>query len=109
MKRKLLAFLVCLCLMDLNLLGQARVSTISGIVSDFTTNQPLADVNVYFLNRQTGTITQSNGSFSIRIKSVPTVLFFSHIGFEVQQVAIDSIPDILRNVLLNCSSKSSKL
>ncbi len=55
--------------------------TITGVVSDAATNNPLPGVNVTVKGSQTGTITNLEGSYSISIPS-GAILVFSFIGYE---------------------------
>lgn len=57
--------------------------TISGIVVDEQTQQPLSDVSVFFDNSTTGTLTATNGSFEIQIPpGNKSSLIFSIYGYE---------------------------
>ena len=62
--------------------------TISGIVVD-ESNSPLPFVNVIVRNTTVGTITDDDGSFTIRLKKNKSRLEFSFLGFEalVKQVS----------------------
>src|SRR5690606_9323831 len=57
--------------------------TISGIVVDEKTQQPLSNVSVFFDNSTTGTLTATNGSFKIQIPpGNKSSLIFSFYGYE---------------------------
>ena len=61
------------------LIGQ----TISGIVTDAKTGQPIETASVYFDNTTIGTVTNSEGYFSIDYTdAVRSTLVISYLGFE---------------------------
>ena len=64
---------------------------ISGTVLDQETKRPLESVSIQIKNAQTGSITNSQGSFTLRTKSkFPITLVFSSIGFQQQEFEIKS-------------------
>ncbi|MEP3838365.1 MAG: SusC/RagA family TonB-linked outer membrane protein [Algibacter sp.] len=54
---------------------------ITGTVTDGVTNMPLVGANVIVKGTTTGTITDFDGKFSIKVNSLPATLVFSSIGF----------------------------
>lgn len=71
--------------------GQAR--TISGIVVD-RDGGPLPGVTVVAKGTTAGTITDTNGKYSLNIKSGVTTLVFSFVGMETQEISIGSQSEI---------------
>lgn len=63
---------------------------ISGTVTDATDNSPLVGVSVIVKGTQTGTLTNSEGNFSLEVKNSDAVLMFSYFGFENQETTVGS-------------------
>lgn len=69
-----------------SLWAQEEVSeyiTISGVVKDRRSEKQLGDVNIYVSGTNTGTITNEEGFFTLKMrkKTVPQILEISHIGY----------------------------
>jgi len=68
--------------------GQNTVS-VSGKVVESESNEPLIGVNILVKGKVIGTITDTNGNFTLQISQPPPhTLVFSMIGFASQEVAI---------------------
>lgn len=88
----------CLCLF-LSLMvikeGKAEASTkysppeiaISGLVKD-ASGEPLPGVSILERGTSNGTVTDIDGKFSLSVNSSESVLFFSFIGFESQEITV---------------------
>jgi hypothetical protein len=74
----------------LSALSQNKSQNISGYVYDNGNNAPLIGVNIYIGGTQTGTTTNSDGFFSLKIKKFPVQLFFSYLGYELTQYMVKS-------------------
>lgn len=66
--------------------------TVSGKVQDGT-GQPLPGVTVKIKDTNLATVTDSKGSFSITAPDDKTIVVFSFIGFETQELAAKDIPN----------------
>lgn len=62
--------------------------TITGVVVDKTTGETLPSVAVMVKGTTTGTATDINGKFSIKVPSRKSVLVFSYVSFEKQEVTV---------------------
>ncbi len=71
-------------LISLGLSAQSRI--VKGVVTD-EAGEPLIGVGVVIDGTVTGTVTEADGSFQIRVKD-KDVLVFSYIGFKTQRVAV---------------------
>jgi TonB-dependent starch-binding outer membrane protein SusC len=69
-----------------NVFAQSR--TVSGTVKDNVSGELIPGVSVIVKNTSTGTITDSDGKFSIEVSSDQDVLVFSFVGYSKQEVAI---------------------
>lgn len=65
-----------------------QTETISGIVSDIKTNEPLPGVSIRVMGTTNGTTTNLDGAFSFSVSS-SSELQFSFIGYETQTIAIN--------------------
>lgn len=67
---------------------QQTKRTITGTVVTGDTNEPAVGATVYLRNSTTGTITDTDGKFSITVEGLGGVLDFSYIGYKSQEVAL---------------------
>lgn len=80
----LLCFLLTFSLHDL--LAQSK--TITGHVTDASTNEALPGVNILAKDSQIGTVSDAAGNFSITAPSGTTILVFSSIGYQTTEITI---------------------
>ena len=66
----------------------AQAITISGVVTEATSGQPVPGVNVLVKGTQTGTITDVEGKYSLQNVQPGAVLVFSFIGYESTEVVV---------------------
>lgn len=87
MKRLIILITIMFC--ALSLVAQTTV-TVSGVVKNRYNNRALEYVNVYVPGTHIGTITNSDGEFSIKIPNqyLPAKIEFSHLGFQSQQLDV---------------------
>jgi TonB-linked SusC/RagA family outer membrane protein len=71
--------------------------SVSGTVTDIS-GSPLPGVTVAILGTSTGTITDANGSYTLRNISENTILIFSFVGMRPQQVTVGNQTNI--NIVL---------
>ena len=67
---------------------QAVEKTISGIVTDESTNEPLPGVNILAKGTSTGTVTDVEGNYRLTVGDEVTALVFSSIGYETVEEII---------------------
>jgi len=89
MKFKTIFFILC-CL---NQLAWAQRSTISGIVREKGSNEPIPGVNVIEKGTSKGTVTNLDGGFSLEIDK-GSILIFSFIGMTTQEMQPDSLSKV---------------
>jgi TonB-linked SusC/RagA family outer membrane protein len=63
-------------------------NTVSGIVTDAKTGEPLAGVNILVINTTSGTFTDSTGHYSLTLPTKKDTLRFSFIGYKTRRVPI---------------------
>lgn len=77
---------ILLLLISNSVYSQER--TITGVVMDASTNEPILGVNVLLKASSRGVSTDINGSYSINIESPSDVLKFSFMGYEPQEIVV---------------------
>ncbi|MFY0599229.1 MAG: carboxypeptidase-like regulatory domain-containing protein [Cyclobacteriaceae bacterium] len=82
-------FIVATFAYSLESKGQSS-NELNGIVLDESGKDPIANANIYLKGSHLGTISNSDGKFSIKIPKdyLDGVLVFSSIGFDVLEIAI---------------------
>ncbi len=81
----------------------AQQSTIKGIVTDASTNEPLPGVNILEKGTTNGTITDFNGEYSVRVSQNDAELVYSFLGFQSQTLKISGQTTI--NVILKSDNQ----
>src|SRR5699024_8999918 len=69
--------------------AQSSGVTVSGIVSN-PSNVPLIGVSIRIQSTQSGTITNTSGSYELDVPELGDTLVFSYLGYESQKVAVGS-------------------
>jgi TonB-linked SusC/RagA family outer membrane protein len=67
---------------------QAQTRQISGTITSAEDNSPMPGVAVLAKGTNVGSITDENGKYSINLPSGSTVLIFSFVGFEPQEITV---------------------
>ncbi|MCO6496175.1 MAG: TonB-dependent receptor [Chitinophagaceae bacterium] len=80
-------FILCMLLMFSSVVAFSQTKRITGTVMG-QEGQPLPDVSVVVKGTQTGTVTNAEGYYAIDVKPGATVLVFSSVGSETQEVVI---------------------
>ncbi len=88
-----------LILLALPVLSQDRIF-VDGKVADAQTGEPIPFTNIHFKERMTGTITNSDGSFSINTGSIPDTLIISSVGYIRKRIPITKYENYHLNIKL---------
>lgn len=94
-----LAFLLMLCFSCAGLLAQTR--TIEGVISNEEDGQPLIGASVSIKGTTIGSITDSNGKYSIQVNSAQDILVYSYVGYITEEVAVGNQSTINLTLSLN--------
>lgn len=87
MREKLLLLLFTALCGYSPLLKAQNLETVSGMVKD-AQGKPLQNVSVRPVASKTGTTTDENGHFSMKLKSLDVVMEFSYVGFRLQKIKL---------------------
>ncbi len=85
--------LLLLCTMPCLVFGQ---STLSGVVLDRQSGEPMPFATVYQNGTTKGTITDNDGLFELHGVKFPTTLVFSFVGYKTQVLELDRDPGALK-------------
>ena len=84
-KNSLISGFIILC----GVIGVYAQTSISGKVTDGVSSDPLAGVNIIVKGRVLGTITDTNGNFSLTVNDAPPLtLVLSFVGYRSQEIDI---------------------
>jgi hypothetical protein len=86
---KKIKYLLAICLVFYSIAGFGQF-TITGIVIDSTTRDPLPGASVYCQNTTLGTITNKQGEFSLELKSGGYELIISYTGYQTNTIRISN-------------------
>ncbi|HYC86135.1 MAG TPA: TonB-dependent receptor [Chryseosolibacter sp.] len=101
MKKVLLLMLVFVLAFAPPMLAQERAVT--GVVNDKSDGSPVAGVSVVVKGTSSGTITDSDGRFSLQVPPSATTLVFSFVGYSTQEVPIPASNTVTVNLVSNVS------
>lgn len=91
---KILFFLVCgLLFSSMQIKASPHEQVVKGIVTD-EVDIPLPGVSVTLKGTTTGTITDQDGAYTITVKNESSVLQFSYIGFDAQEIKVGKQTEI---------------
>jgi len=90
MKRKLTSTLTSLLLfLSFSFSAFGQGTTVSGTITESSTEDPLAGVNILVKGTVQGTITNISGNFNLSVSNSPPItLVVSYIGFKTQELEI---------------------
>ena len=96
-KRCLKAFLLLGILFLLTSVSYAQVRTVTGTISASDTKETLPGATVLIKGTTTGTVTDINGKYTLKVPEGKIVLVFSFIGYATQEVelGVQNIVDVV--------------
>jgi TonB-linked SusC/RagA family outer membrane protein len=89
MKGKFTVLLIIGLLFGCTLAGYAQNKTITGVVTDAQTGDPLPGVNILVVGTSTGAATDAKGHYSLSVPNLQDTLRFSFIGYQAKTVSIN--------------------
>jgi TonB-linked SusC/RagA family outer membrane protein len=77
----ILLFLVCIY-------AHAQERTVTGVITSGSDNQPLIGVSIIIKGTTNGTLTDIDGRYTIKVPDENTVLVFSYVGYNKEEIAV---------------------
>jgi outer membrane cobalamin receptor len=102
MKKTLLQFLFMVLFVTLSL-GSFAKGTITGVILDKDTDEPLTGATIRLLDSTIGTISNMDGSFSLKLDAGSHQISFSFVGYQTKTISVkvtDEKVTSLGNILL---------
>lgn len=81
--------------------AKAQDKTITGGVTSSADGNPIPGVSVTLKGSTTGTVTDSDGKYSINVKAESVTLVFSSIGFIKQEIIVSNAQSVVNLVLVD--------
>ena len=97
-------FLICILVSSLTLFGQDKF-TLSGIISEKSSNETLIGVNILFPEINRGVVSNEYGFYSITLPEGTYKVQISYLGFKDIILAVDLNQDIKQNFQLSEGSE----
>lgn len=92
--KKITSYLVAFVLANIfSVVAFAQNAVISGNVKNSATSENAAAVSVTIKGTDIGTFTDDKGNFSITAKSLPATLVITSVGYDAQEVTVNSASD----------------
>ena len=101
------AKLLLLFLISFNVFAQEK--TISGEIKDSENNSTLEYVNIGIVNKNTGTVSNSKGIFSLKLNekvSLNDTIVFSHVGYESKKIVVNQLKSTNNSIVLKPSENT---
>lgn len=105
MRNRLLGLLLILLVFSQSILGQEKY-TLSGTITDISSNETLIGVNILIPEIQSGTMTNEYGFYSITLPKGTYEIQISYLGFETVSETINLNQNISKNYRLIESAES---
>ena len=87
---QLLFFFVCLALLIVSRPVKAQTDfTVTGLVTDAQTGEPIPFASVALVGRRSGTLTDEKGRYTLKVKALSDSLAVSSMGYKALRQAID--------------------
>jgi TonB-linked SusC/RagA family outer membrane protein len=93
--------LLAMCFAIGKVSAQSNAFTVSGVVTDGAKNETLPGVSVLVKGTTTGTVTDVNGKFTLRVPLSTSSLVFSYIGYDNSEVALNGNANIKVTLYVN--------
>ncbi|HEY0040565.1 MAG TPA: TonB-dependent receptor, partial [Flavisolibacter sp.] len=90
-------FAVWLTVLLFSISSWAQNVTVTGRITSTGTGENVSNVSVRVKDGTLGTTTNQNGSFTLSVPSLPVTLVISSVGFEVQEITVNSASPITVN------------
>ena len=72
----------------------ALAETLTGIITDGFTREPLIGVTILNTADNSGTVTDFDGAYSLEVNSLPATIKFSYVGYQTEEKVFKTIPAV---------------
>jgi len=100
---------VCAILISIFSMGQGNIFYIHGTVLDDKTGIPLSNASVFCQNTTTGTISNNDGLFSLRLNNGGYDLVISYTGYETQVLRVNNTTTEKDSLTIRMKEKNKSL
>ncbi len=73
--------------------------TLTGVITDAFTSEPLIGVTILNTDNNSGTVTDFDGAYSLEVTSLPAHIKFSYVGYQTEEKVFKTIPAVYNLVL----------
>jgi len=96
-----------LIIFSIQSLAAQQKYTLSGHIKDAETGEDLTGVNIYVKTQnQKGTTSNYYGFYSLKLSKNPYTIIYDYLGYESQEIAIDLIANIKKDIRLKPAQES---
>lgn len=85
--------------------AQNRRYPVSGIVVDSLTGKPMSDVKISVVGAPGNWTTNTAGEFTVPLIRMPSVLYFSHVGYSIGSCLVEKVDDQKIRIVLMPETK----
>jgi hypothetical protein len=100
---------LCPILFAVNAFGQGNLFYLHGVVLEDKTGTPLSNASVFCQNTTTGTISNAEGQFSLRLNNGGYDLIISYTGYETQVVRVSNTTKDKDSLIIRMQEQSKNL
>ena len=68
--------------------------TLTGVITDGFTREPLIGVTILNTADNSGTVTDFDGAYSLEVNSLPATIKFSYVGYQTEEKVFKTIPAV---------------
>lgn len=73
--------------------------TLTGVITDAFTREPLIGVTILNTDNNSGTVTDFDGAYSLEVTSLPAHIKFSYVGYQTEEKVFKTIPAVYNLIL----------
>ena len=97
MKKPLVPFLFIVIFIAMSFSSFAK-GTIKGVILDSGTKEPLIGASISIPQTTTGTVSNIDGSFSLKLDAGPHQLTINFIGYQAKTISVSAVEDKLTDL-----------
>jgi TonB-linked SusC/RagA family outer membrane protein len=106
---KLKSFVLAVILFSAFSAAAQNNERITGKVLDEKTNEPIVGASISLVNEREGTVTDEEGNFSLKVKSLPVTVSVDYLGYQHQEIKVNKFRESLIVLLRESTSLLSEV